>query len=123
MDYFKIFIVVVVILLSIIQQNACSNESSFDTVLRNQLEIKKNPLGLSMENSTVMIEKSSIEPKSRRKRYIAFPEGSSFSVRAWQSMIFSKFVFSNDMFPLLGSILCDTWFCWQPSIHLFQLGY
>lgn len=119
MDYFKIFIVVVVILLSIIQQNACSKDSSFDTILHNPLEIKTNPLGLSMENSTVMIEKSSFEPKSRRKRYIAFPEGSSFSVRVRQSMIFSKFVFSNDMFTLLGSILCDTWLCWQSSIHLF----
>lgn len=84
MESFTLFLLAVVISLDHFKQYDCSEDSSIsvETVLSSPLEIQINSLDSNVENSTETerIKKSNFEPKSRRKRYVAFPEGSTFSV-------------------------------------------
>lgn len=110
----------IALLLTQIKQNHCYDKESsvFDTVLSNPLENHANSKVIDLESHKV---------KSRRRRYVAFPEGSSFSVcltNFLQKLKIIKKIQLIYSFPFqnVGCFLRDCWVCWQSAIYLFQLG-
>lgn len=61
------------------------------------------------------------QPKSRRKRYVAFPEGSSFSVKCSLSIFENECKIFCD-FNRPGSVLCNSRFYRKSTIYLYELG-
>lgn len=82
------------IFLSQFPHHECFDKESsvFGAVLSNPLESHANSKGISLADylepeSSLSIPATSNEARSRRKRYLAFPEGASFSVKSTQLVL------------------------------------
>lgn len=91
MSSIAVVVGMLVVLFSQVARYECVDKNSMivDAVLRNPLEVSAIPDGIdlagSLESQPNAVGASSGKVKSRRKRYLAFPEGASFSVR-WIKM-------------------------------------
>lgn len=86
---------------------------------------------VSSRNTSIYTNSSDEQTKvlSRRKRFIAFPEGSTFSVSVislFYEVIFKNWCFLNILMPssnLSDSFLCINWLHWKSRVRLHELGF
>lgn len=85
MNCFSLLLTFILVFFQVKQCYCLKKESlGFDTILSNPLESHANSKAIDskgyLDTETIAPVSLSNEAKSRRRRYVAFPEGSSFSV-------------------------------------------
>lgn len=78
----------------------------------------------TFSNESDLNEAESIknQPKVRRKRYVAFPEGSSFSVTLFLNIITFISYSIVLLIPILDSSMRNDRFNWKSKVYLYDMG-